>query len=702
MDNFAKQGSHQQLAAAPQDQQKVIDQCFTVVIHRIDPLRMIDKFYYKPSIRVHIVDKFTGRIVAPRTALPEDPKYFSTKNYDLRKERSNMPIWNEHLQFVEDFEQIVTSDKILFFELVDLRPQQATTATASVKAKKEVEPIAWSFLSLVGLNRRGLVGTAKLQLFQYKIRKSGANESLAWLNWKQVSKQEFNNVLHISGELRDRVKDGNDRRDSADPKTSVPGQTSTDNHENDVSNSTSTNSTANEPVVVPWRRMAGQKCEIPNRMFFRADTAKYGCFTVSFSSSGFYIAAACLSETGYPIKIYDTQSGERFVSLEGHTDLVYDLTWSADERYLISASSDGTVRVWDVHLERINRPKLSHILHHNVFVYTVQVYPVQASDDETQKILITGSYDGAIRVWEINGDSKANITSTKPVQELTGHESGVTAIRFSNDGGKMYSGDNNGSVHVWGCKLIYHNGKKELHFQILTKFSLDATDQSPITSIQLNPTEKRLLVQNKSNVIKLFDTRLYKSSNETSLPIGAGTSSSRLKAYSRAIFSPCGNFILAPFKNTITCLRADNLQQINTYSQIYGAGMQTMVMSISFHPYDHMFCCSSIGDGLPLMVFTKDENLALFESSPLDKAQQEGAATGPADIMGNLGNEEPLMNGDRVETTLNQIQAFINKSMFVQTSSALPTSDKSRPPTSSPTRGIQGTREGKDATIDST
>lgn len=48
------------------------------------------------------------------------------------------------------------------------------------------------------------------------------------------------------------------------------------------------------------------------------------------------LAVSCISLTSVTtIKIFDTVSGDRISSLSGHRDLVYDIKWSFDDKYVI-------------------------------------------------------------------------------------------------------------------------------------------------------------------------------------------------------------------------------------------------------------------------------------------------------------------------------------------------------------------------------
>ena len=42
--------------------------------------------------------------------------------------------------------------------------------------------------------------------------------------------------------------------------------------------------------------------------------------------------------------VYEIPSGTVLAVFSGHLSVVYDLCWSRDDRSLLSASSDGTVR----------------------------------------------------------------------------------------------------------------------------------------------------------------------------------------------------------------------------------------------------------------------------------------------------------------------------------------------------------------------
>lgn len=79
--------------------------------------------------------------------------------------------------------------------------------------------------------------------------------------------------------------------------------------------------------------------------------------------------------------------------LSGHQKLVYDLSWSRKGKYLLSASADGTARVWS-----LSEQKQEKVLAHPSFVYAAQFHP------RVTTVVVTASYDSAVRVWGIDAD----------------------------------------------------------------------------------------------------------------------------------------------------------------------------------------------------------------------------------------------------------------------------------------------------------
>ena len=53
------------------------------------------------------------------------------------------------------------------------------------------------------------------------------------------------------------------------------------------------------------------------------------------------------------IKLWEGKTGKFITSFRGHVASVYQVSWSADSRMLVSGSKDSTLKVWDVEKRKI-------------------------------------------------------------------------------------------------------------------------------------------------------------------------------------------------------------------------------------------------------------------------------------------------------------------------------------------------------------
>lgn len=68
-------------------------------------------------------------------------------------------------------------------------------------------------------------------------------------------------------------------------------------------------------------------------------------YTLAYSHSGDYIASG---DAGGLVKLWNGKSGAFLAEFQGHDEKVKSVTWTQDDRFVVSSSEDGTVRGWSI------------------------------------------------------------------------------------------------------------------------------------------------------------------------------------------------------------------------------------------------------------------------------------------------------------------------------------------------------------------
>ena len=112
----------------------------------------------------------------------------------------------------------------------------------------------------------------------------------------------------------------------------------------------------------------------------------------------------------------------------GHASSVEDIQWSPNERNVFaSASSDGTVKVWDVR-SKSHKPAVS------VTVSTTDVN-VMSWSHQTAHLLATGAEDGQWAVWDLRqwkptSNNNQSLPAPKPVASFNFHKEQISSIEW--------------------------------------------------------------------------------------------------------------------------------------------------------------------------------------------------------------------------------------------------------------------------------
>ena len=173
-----------------------------------------------------------------------------------------------------------------------------------------------------------------------------------------------------------------------------------------------------------WEVMTGR--ELP-KLAGHAETVN----SIAFNAAG-VLASASNDKT---IKLWDTTAianggaGRELRTLTGHGGEVYSLAFSSDGARLVSGSSNGEVKIWNV----ADGQPIQTLSGHTALVSSLAFSP-------DGKTLASSSYDKTTRVWDV--------TSGQTVRTLNGAD-GFTSVAFSKDGGTLLAGNLRGDIKFW-------------------------------------------------------------------------------------------------------------------------------------------------------------------------------------------------------------------------------------------------------------
>ncbi|KAI8332903.1 WD40-repeat-containing domain protein [Chlamydoabsidia padenii] len=190
--------------------------------------------------------------------------------------------------------------------------------------------------------------------------------------------------------------------------------------------------------------------------------------------------------------------GSDFKKLVGHSNSVYGVSFSPDNKYLISCSADKTARLWStqtftnlVIYKGHNYPlwdvefgpfgfyfaTASHDRTARLWscdqIYPLRVFAGHLSDVDVvkfhpnSKYVVTGSSDRTARMWDVQ--------TGKTVRVFTGHRGAIKAVAMSPNGLLMASAGDDNSIMLWdlgtGRKIKTMTGHTDIIYSL--RFSMD-------------------------------------------------------------------------------------------------------------------------------------------------------------------------------------------------------------------------------------
>ncbi|XP_069567712.1 jouberin isoform X1 [Brachyistius frenatus] len=596
-----------------------------VFVHRTDRLQT-DVLVSHPMVKIHVVDDITGQYVKKEDSHRPVSSFYEQENvdhvlpimtqpFDFKKNKSIIPEWQEQIIFNERFGYFVqrhgeSPRVVLFFEILDFVTMEEARANVVVdKHERGFRKIAWAFLKLVGTNGVLNIGSKlRLQLFCPPLRAKRQPRTVDVVEWwRKYPRTKYASTLYVTVKgikLPEHVDPGIRSMMALQEER---GSTTYSELQNEVTKRSLTRPADVKPPVLRWSRLSGQICRIPNKPLLAFRGGQMGCFTLLFSHAGTVLAAACADRDAFPVVVYEIPSGKVLAAFSGHLSIVYDLCWSRDDRSLLSASSDGTVREWNV--ERL-QGTAQKVLPHPSFVYSARYHP------SAQNLVVSAGFDSLVRVWKLDvADVNGQL-----LQEYEGHGSFINTICFDSEGRRMFSADNGGRIIVWRTPVSDGRQRQQPCHHWCVEKNIDESDLSgvPITMLQLHPNGRCLLIHAKDSMLRMMDLRILAVKKYT------GATNYRERIYST--FTPCGNFLFSGSEDGMAYVwNTDTGDQVAVYSELC---YPTALHGVAFHPHENMVAFSAFGQSQPVHVYLYDRKVSQLEVHSL-KAASRSASTDP-------------------------------------------------------------------------
>ncbi|KAG5634537.1 protein with putative role during mitosis [Sphagnurus paluster] len=184
-----------------------------------------------------------------------------------------------------------------------------------------------------------------------------------------------------------------------------------------------------ELSLSPAKRAASQNDWVPRAPAAHVLTGHRSPVTrVAFHPQYSIIASASEDAT---VKIWDWETGEFERTLKGHTKAIMDVEFDHKGHLLVTCSSDLFIKIWDSQNEWKNTKTFPG---HDHSVSAVRFMP-------GDQYIVSASRDRTIRVFDI--------ASTHLVRTISGHAEWVRCVVPSDDGRLLASGSKDHTVRVW-------------------------------------------------------------------------------------------------------------------------------------------------------------------------------------------------------------------------------------------------------------
>jgi WD40 repeat protein/TPR repeat protein len=247
----------------------------------------------------------------------------------------------------------------------------------------------------------------------------------------------------------------------------------------------------------------------------------------------------------------------RLATLSGHRDIVWSATYSPDGKRILSASKDGTGRIWDA----VTGAPIA-------VLSAVGAQLKYAAYSPDGRRIVTASRDKTARIWDA--------FTGAPLLVLDGHSNYVQSANYSPDGARIVTGSQDKTARIWDA----HTGAP------LTVLSGHA---GVIQSASYSPDGTRIVTASWDKTARIWDAR---TGAPLAVLVGHGDT-----VYSAA-YSPDGTRIVTASQDKT--------------ARIWDAGTGTSLAVLSGD--DAFYCARYSPDGARIVTASADKTARIWDA----------------------------------------------------------------------------------------
>lgn len=170
--------------------------------------------------------------------------------------------------------------------------------------------------------------------------------------------------------------------------------------------------------------------------------------SLRFSADGSMLVGGESLEEDPLVIVWDTATWNVRQSFKGHTAGVSGVRFTPDQRRIISASWDGSIRIWDLASGR----QVSAMTD----AHDGRIYGVEMPARSAQPVIVTGSADRTVKIW--------NYETGKQLKRFK-FKRRIRRVRVDSTGSRILAGSVGEHANAWVAVLDASSGKELLRYE---------------------------------------------------------------------------------------------------------------------------------------------------------------------------------------------------------------------------------------------